>query len=134
MAFWKFANEDEVERFYTEDGEDWVDLKAELSKKTMNEIISKAPRARDDEEPSNAEQLGFIQEYGKLVTVAWSAIDENGNPIGFSIKTYLELDASAAAWLDKTWSAHLNKQMGGDVDDIEGKLEISENSTPAESE
>lgn len=131
---WKFANEEETERFYLENGEDWVDLKAQLSKKTMNEIIAKAPRPRDDEEPSNAEQLNFIQDYGKLVTVGWSAADENGNAIGFSIKTYLELDATDASQLDKIWSNHLNKQMGGDVEDIEGKLELSENSTQAESE
>jgi hypothetical protein len=136
---WKFANEEEVERFYIdaedgETGEDWVELKAELSKRTMNELISKAPRARDGEDPSNADQLGFIQEYGRLVTIGWSAVDENGNPMGFSIKTYLELEARDAAKLDKIWSTHLAKQMGGDVDDIEGKLELSEKTTPEASE
>jgi len=136
---WKFANEEEPQRFYLkdendEDTEDWVELKAELSKRTMNELISKAPRAHDGEDPSNAEQLNFIQEYGRLVTMDWSAAHEETDPIGFSIKTYLELDARDAAKLDKIWSTHLAKQMGGDVDDIEGKLELSEKTTQEDSE
>ncbi len=133
MGFWKFANEEEKERFYTEDGEDWVELKKELSKRSMNELLEFAPRSRNDEDqPSNADQLIFIQKYGELVTLGWSAVDTNGNPLGFSIDEYLSLDSQAAAWLDKTWSTHLAKQMGAEVEELEKKQETSDSITPEE--
>ena len=130
MGFWKFANEEEVERFYTEDGEDWVDLRKELSKRSMNDLLEYAPRSKDGEDPSNADQLKFIQKYGEIATVGWSAVDTNGNPMGFSIKDYLALDAQVASWLDKTWSQHLATQMGAEVDELEGKLETLDSTTP----
>lgn len=117
MSFFRRANESEVERVPTPDGEGFVDLKAEFSKGEVNKIIMNAPKSQDD----IAGSLQFIERFAEIAVLDWSMTDEKGNKVPFSIQEYRRLHADAAKWLDQTLAAHLQKTIGKDVEELEGK-------------
>lgn len=117
MGFFRRADANEVERYTTPDGEDWVDLRKEFSKSEVNKIITTSPKSNDDIGGS----LSFVERFAEMAVVGWSAVNEKGEPIKFTVEEYRKLAASAGQWLDRTLIEHLQKTIGGEVDAKEKK-------------
>lgn len=115
--FFRKANREETVRYTTPDGEDWIELRAELSKSEVNEILNRAPSGERDLEGG----LRFLEVFFERAMVQWSAEDDNGNPIPPTVEVYRELEAANARWLDDTLGSHLQKIMGHQVDEMEEK-------------
>jgi hypothetical protein len=115
--FLRRANREETIRYTTPDGEDYVELRAELSKGEVNSILSNAPSGNQDIEGG----LAFLELFFERAVVAWSAQDDDGNPILPTVQEYQALEAGAARWLDETLSTHLQEIIGKQVDEAEGK-------------
>ena len=111
------ANRQETVRYTTPDGEDFIELRSELSKGEVNEILRHAPRGDADVDAG----LDFISTFFEKTVVSWSATDEEGNPIPPTVEEYQNLEAGAGQWIDKQLGQHLNKVIGQEVDELEGK-------------
>jgi len=111
------ANRQETVRYTTPDGEDYIELRSELSKGEVNEILKRAPRGDGDVDAG----LDFISTFFERAIVSWSALDDEGNPIPPTIDEYLNLEAAAGQWIDTQLAQHLNKVIGREVDEQEGK-------------
>lgn len=117
MGFWKSANRAETIRYTAPDGEDWIDMRAELSKGEVNKLIVASPKGAED----TAGSLSFIEKFATIAIVDWSNTDEKGKSVPFTLDAYYGLGVEAAQWLDKTLSEHLQKTMGAEVEELEGK-------------
>ena len=111
------ANRQETVRYTTPDGEDFIELRAELTKGEVNDILKRAPRGESDVDAG----VEFIETFFARTVVSWSATDEEGNPIPPTVEEYRDLEASAGQWIDKQLGQHLNKVIGQEVDALEGK-------------
>lgn len=123
MAFLRLANEEEFDRVYYEDTEEFIDLKKEISKKTANGLLKFAPQKENNLE----EGLRFIERAFRDIVVGWSL---DAPP---TVETYQKLDAAAAQWIDRTVGNHVRKVLGVDAQEVEGKLENSDQTLSEES-
>ena len=97
---------------YTHESGDWIDLRAKISKGTMNAIIEGMPQSMVDaaftgaDRPQGtitfAETNRTTETLFNTLVVAWSAPEEP------SLENYLNLDNEAAGWVDKTLYEHFN--------------------------
>lgn len=117
--FLRLANTEETKRYTHDNGEDYLDLRAQITKKEANALIKFAPRKDEDLDGG----LRFLEKaFGDLI-VGWSLEDEEGNPIKPSIQVYEQLESSAASWIDRTVGQHLRGVFGNDAEEAEGKPE-----------
>lgn len=116
-SIFRRANRAEIVRYAYPDSDDWIEMRAELTKGEVNKLILATPKGSEDVEGS----LGFIQRFATIAVTGWSAVDENDKPVAFSMEEYLELPGDIAQWLDKIFSEHLQKIMGAEVEELEGK-------------
>lgn len=116
-GFFKLARIDETTRYHTPDGDDYIDLRAELSKAEANQILSASPTGERDIEGG----LAFFEHFFQKTCVGWSMTDDEGHPVKPTVEAYRSLEASAARWIDEQLGVHLNKTLGARVEDLEGK-------------
>jgi hypothetical protein len=125
--FLRLANTEDTKRyFYEVDGEmtdEYIDLRTQLTKQEASDLLKFAPRKEDDLEGG----LRFIEAAFHKVVSGWSLTDEDddGKEIALapSVEVYQMLDASAAAWIDRSVGAHLRGLLGADAEAAEGKQE-----------
>lgn len=117
MGFFRRANAEDVIRYTTPDGEDWIDLRKEFSKAEVNKIILSSPKANDD----LAGSLSFVERFAEMAVVSWSMVDDKGKEVKFTVEEYKKLAAESSQWLDKTLVEHLQKTIGREVEDQEKK-------------
>ena len=117
MGFFRRASIDDVIRYTTPDGEDWVDLRKEFSKAEVNKIILSSPKNNED----LAGSLSFIERFAETAVVAWSMVDDKGKEVKFSLDEYRKLAAEASQWLDRQLIEHLQKSIGNEVEEEEKK-------------
>jgi hypothetical protein len=117
MGFFRRARIHETIRFETPGGEDYVELRAELSKGEINRLFAAAPRNQDDMDAA----ISFAERFAELAVVDWSMTDENGNKVPFSLEEYHKLAPEPAQWLDKILVEHLQRIVGKEVEELEGK-------------
>ncbi len=115
--FFRRANREEVVRYTTPDGDDFIDLRAELTKGEVNRVLQHVPTAERD----LAGGLEFLESFFEASIVRWSLTDEEDNPVPPTVDEYRDLEASGARWIDEQLSTHMSKIMGRQVDDAEGK-------------
>lgn len=113
MAFLRFANTEETKRYETPDGDEYIDLRAEISKKEATSLLKFAPKKEDDLDGG----LRFIEKAFNDLIVAWS-LDAPTN-----VESYQKLDAAAATWIDRTVGNHLRSVLGTEAEAAEGKQE-----------
>lgn len=117
MGFFRRADDAEVRRVETPDGEDYVELYGEFSKKKVNQIVSSAPRDGSD----LGATMAFVERFFELAVANWSMTDADGAPVPPTVEAYNALSAEPAAWLDKVLIEHLGATIGKQVEDLEGK-------------
>lgn len=117
MSFFRKADVSKVARVETPDGQDWVELYAEFSKKQINQIILSSPKSSEDMQAS----LSFVERFFEIAVKDWSLVDEAGNKVPPTLDAYRDLAAEPSAWLDRVLVEHLQKTVGREVEDLEGK-------------
>lgn len=113
MGKLRLANTEETRRYYTEDGEDYLDLRAEITKREATALLKFAPRKEDDLDGG----LRFIEKAFADLIVGWS-LDAPA-----TAETYQMLDAAGAQWVDRTVGNHLRLVLGAEAQEAEGKAE-----------
>lgn len=119
MAFFELANNEEVIRIETEDGQDWIEVKADLSKAEFNRLALAGPQNPDD----RAGGLTFMDKVVETFVRGWSFKDENGNPVEFDMRLYKNLKTQAANWISGKCMEHFNNLTKVEVEEAEGKPE-----------
>lgn len=119
MSFFQTANTEETIRIYAdeESKQDYIEVRAELTKKEFNRLVLMGPKHENDIQGG----MSFADKIVETFVVGWSAKDAEGNPIPFDIKTYQGLKASVANWISSEVMAHFNNITKTDVEDLEGK-------------
>lgn len=117
MGFFRKANPDEIVRVTTPDGEDWIDLYGEFSKEQVNKVVLAAPRGSDDVQGS----LSFVERFFEIAVKDWSMTDDKGDKVKPTVKVYRDLANEPAKWIDGVLVEHLQKTIGQQVDELEGK-------------
>jgi len=143
-SFLKKVNKNDVIRYETEDGQDFMELRAHLTKGEVNQIMLAAPaqntKPKLDENgiPVLDEQgnpvlesvdpkadmeggLKFLERFLELCLVRWSVTDENDLPVPPSVASYRELSPEAGAWVDGELNKHIQTTIGKKAADVEGK-------------
>jgi hypothetical protein len=115
----RIANTEETRRYYTDDEQDFIDLRAQLTKKQANNLLRFAPRKEDDLDGG----LRFISKAFDDLIVGWSLVDEKGKMVEPTVAVYESLDASGASWIDRKVGEHLRVLLGVEAEQAEGKLE-----------
>ena len=157
MGFLKKVNKKETIRYETEDGEDFIDLRAGLTKGEVNQIMLAAPTQNtkpvlDDDGVPLKDDMGnpvlvpadpkadmegglkFLERFLDVCLTGWSMTDEDGNPVPPSVEAYRELSPEAGAWVDGELNKHIQTVMGRRTADVEGKPSKSETTQPSETE
>lgn len=97
MGFFNFANDKELRRVEVPDSEgDWVEVKAEFSKKDVRQILKNAPKQTNDVDGV----LDWQEDLFELIIVAWSFVDANDKMIPCTKESYRKLNVEATRWLD----------------------------------
>jgi len=117
--FLRLANTEETQRYYYEDTEEYIELRADLNKKQASNLLKFAPRKEDDLDGG----LRFIAKAFADLVVGWSLTDDDGNNLPTTIEIYEQLDAGAAMWIDRTVGEHLRSKLNTEAEVVEGKLE-----------
>ena len=116
MGILKFADKNEVVRYSTDDGEDWIDLRASLTKGEMNSLFNSMPDSLVEQamvKGDDGESLGAVvlikdaPEMSKALFKAYAKAWSLNEP--WTVESYLELDPDAAAWVDEQISTHSNE-------------------------
>jgi len=113
MGKLRLANVEESRRYYTEDGEDWLDLRAEITKREASALLKFAPRKEDDLDGG----LRFIEKAFADLIMGWSL------DVEATAENYNLLDAAGAQWVDRTIGQHLRVVLGTEAEAAEGKQE-----------
>lgn len=122
MGMLRLADVEEIKRYTHDNGEDYLDLRAEITKKEATALLKFAPTKDGDLEGG----LRFIgRAFGSLI-VGWSVVDKQGEPVLPSKEAYDNLDAAGASWIDRTVGNHLRMVLGVEADQVEGKPEESD--------
>ena len=117
-SFFRRANREDVKRYTTDDGQDYIEFRAELTKGEVNTILQYVPSGERD----LAGGLAFLEAFFELAVVRWSMVDpETGEPVPPSVEEYRNLEATGARWIDEQISTHMGHIMGTTVDEAEGK-------------
>lgn len=118
MGKLRLANTEEVRRYYMdpEEGEeegstDYVELRAEITKREASSLLKFAPKKEDDLDGG----LRFIEKAFADLIMGWS-LDAPA-----TVETYNLLDAKSSSWLDRTVGKHLRTVLGAEAEEAEGK-------------
>lgn len=116
-GFFKRANTEDVVRYETPDGEDWIEMRADFSKGEVNKFAVAFPT----EEKDRQGQLTFVERFAEVAVVRWSMLDERGQEVGFSVTEYRRLNSEAGQWVETTLLEHMQRTLGKQGDEAEGK-------------
>lgn len=115
--FFRIVNQQETKRYTTPDGEDWIEVLAELTKSDFNKLVGNAPH----EERDIPGALGYADKLVDHFVVSWSMTDDMGKEVPFNIKTYKELPADAGNWISTTVINHFNQLANSETEDAAKK-------------
>lgn len=118
-SFFSFVSPEDTVRVYTPDGENYIELKANVSKKEFNALVLQGPRDTED----RAGGLSFADKLVDVLVTGWS-FDEP-----WSFKNYQQLNARAANWMSQETIKHFTEITKADVEVLEGKDSTSDSST-----
>jgi hypothetical protein len=117
----KRASVEDTFRYYHENGEDYLDLRVNISKRDATNLFKNAPDGERDIEGGQR----FLEQAFAIIVQGWSLTEEDGSPVVPNIDEYYALDAVATKWIDESIGAHLPKLFGTKVEELEKKDENS---------
>lgn len=116
-SFFKRVNIDDFDEYTAPNGEDFIRVRKEISKKEMNDLLKSAPASESDRNGI----IAFTEKAADLLVVGWSGTDDNGNAIPFDTKVYRELVFPVAQWIEQTLNDHFQKLTASVTEDAEKK-------------
>lgn len=122
MSIFRRADKDRTIRYTTDDGEDWIELRAEFTKKEMRQIFSVAPVG--DQATDVDANFNFIETLFDKCVIDWSFEREDGTHVKPSVAEYHELVSEAAQWIDIKLGEHFRHLVGADLEELEGESTI----------
>lgn len=114
------ANNEETDTYYFGDeGEDrdWIRVRASITNAEAHQLLAKAPTAERDLEGG----FQFIERVFDKVMVAWSFVDNGGEPVAPTVEQFRTMDASGARLIEDKLANHLSKLLGREVEKLEGE-------------
>jgi hypothetical protein len=131
MGLLKFANKEDVTRYPTPDGEDWIELRNTLTKGEMNSLFNSMPSSLveramvktsgDDGEEDLAGTVLVFREAPEMSKALFAAYCKGWSlPVPVSLNAYLDLDPAASNWIDETLMAH-SQRNDAQMTSAEGK-------------
>lgn len=99
-----------VTKRYEHESGDWIELRQNLSKREVNNILRVMPAeaVTGAQEKSGSEMVDMLTSVAETLftnlVVGWS-VDDSPN-----VETYLSLPSEAAGWVDKILFEHFNAQ------------------------
>lgn len=111
------VNKDERVRYETDDGEDYIEVRADMTKGEANELYAFAPVGDRD----FAGSTQFAEKFIELMLVGWSMTDENGIEVEPTIEEYRNLSVAAGKWIDTKMGDHMRKILGTEAQELEGE-------------
>ena len=126
MAKWMKADKSLVQEFRTDDGDNFMVLRDSLTKVEANHLMEFAPTKEDTAKAAKA--AGMLEEAFAILVVDWSLtedVTEDGDTreekVLPTVEAYREIQASDSRWIDETIFQQLQKLMGIEVEEAEGK-------------
>lgn len=118
MSIFRRADKGAKVRYTTDDGEDFIEMRSEFTKKEMREIFAVAPVG---EMQQNVDaNFNFIETLFDKCVTDWS-FERDGQPVKPSIAEYHELISEAAQWVDQKLGEHFQRMVGADLVELEGE-------------
>ena len=124
MGILKRSNPEDVVRYWHENGEDYLDLRTNISKREATNLFKVRPEEDDIDGGQQFLEVAFA-----ILIQGWSLVEDDGTPVAPNINVYYELDAIGTRWIDESIGKHLPKVFGVNVEELEKKEETSH--TPA---
>jgi hypothetical protein len=93
------------------DDEDWVEVKADIDKRTFAKLVSILPGEIGNDEASNmtvAQAMEFQKNLFEVFVTDWSLVDAKGKAVPAEVENYLSLSREAAEAVDTAISEHFN--------------------------
>lgn len=115
-SIFRKANVEEVIRYEHENGEDWLELRSDLSKKEVAKLMRAAPTQQKDDSPDIEGGLNFMREFFAITAVAWTGGDKKP-----SVQDYDDLSYEIAQWVDTELGKHFQATIGSKAEDDEKK-------------
>lgn len=126
MSFLRKRNPNEVLVInHPEDEATFITLKAEFSKGDANSLVLSSPKDVED----RAGALSFVESLFALAVIDWSMEDEEGVRVKPTVEAYRELTVEAGSWVDEVLGEHISRTLGKYVEEAEGKLRSSPDSS-----
>jgi len=108
MGLLRIADTTATKRITHESG-DWVEVRANLSKRELNSILSALPLDIASEKVTFAASIGASEALFNALVVGWSL------DVPADIENYLALEGDAATWIDTVVMEHFSSlQMSKD--------------------
>lgn len=103
MGFLRLADLDAVKRIEHESG-DWIDVRANLSKRDINRILTTLPQEllNGTGQVTFQAAVGSAEALFAALLVGWSL------EVPATVENYLNLDGEPAAWIDQKLFEHFN--------------------------
>lgn len=108
MSLLRLANK-ATKRITLEGGEDYIDVKVDISKRDFNRLIQVLPTDANGDvgfSPDVAEN--FTTFLFETLVVGWSLVDDAGNPVLPTLETYYNLSRDGALAIDSAVIEHFN--------------------------
>jgi hypothetical protein len=119
MSIFRRADKDATVRYTTDDGEDFIEMRAEFTKKEMRQLFSVAPTG--DKANDVDANFTFIEALFDKCVLDWSFERADGTHVKPSVAEYHELVSEAASWIDVKLGEHFRHLVGADVEELEGE-------------
>lgn len=120
MAF-KFADKTVTQRYETEDGEDWVVVRGEITKKEHADLTRSMSPNMAEGTRTVGEFHDLNDKFFELVMIDWSLVDADKQKIKVSLQAYYDLDTQSSTVIDGWLSEHLKEHFGREADELEGE-------------
>lgn len=101
MGFLRIADTTSTKRIEHESG-DYIEVRANLSKRELNSILSALPLDIANEKMTFASSIGASEALFSALVVGWSL------PVPADLENYLSLEGEAATWIDTSIMEHFS--------------------------
>ena len=125
MAF-KFANKTVTKRYESEDGEDWIVVRGEITKKEHADLTRDMSPNMGDGSRTVGEFYVLNDKFFDLIMLDWSLQRENPETgqvekVPVSLQAYYDLDTQSSNVIDGWLGDHMREHFGRDVEELEGE-------------
>lgn len=119
----RLADKTTTTRYESEDGKDWIVVRAEITKKEHMDLT------RDLNPSAESRNVGefydMFEKFFKLVMLDWSLteeVDGKERPVAPTLQLYYDLDTESAGQIDAWLNKHMQEKFGREVEELEGEV------------